>query len=768
MAGAFAGVRILDFTQGIAGPMACMIMADHGAEVVKVEQPAGDAFQDHPGYITWNRNKTVVRLDLRTYEGLHAARELLATAAAAVFDHRPGELERLGLDSATLCAANPGLLHAWLPPYGREGRWSQLPANDALLSALTGVAFLQFSYEDMPVQLVTPQLAYAQAMVGAAAIGAGLYERTKSGKGQALMVSGLHGTCAVESGGAIRAGEVFRVGTNSSRGGIPNYRLYQCADGKWFFLGTLTPQFFLKALEVTGTLDIITMPGIDGDFTNLLLPANIPAVAARLDAVFAEKPRDEWMRLLGEAGVPKGPVGTREEWFAGETVAANGMRIEMEHPTLGAVTMPGVSVKLSNTPGEVRHLARPAKVEELAPPAALPAAGADAAIGEGPLAGVRVLDLGAFIAGTFAPTILGNFGADILKVEPFDGDAFRTYGLIFIGHNRGKRSLALDLKSPQGRELLYDLVRECDVVLDNYRLGVRERLGIDYATLAKINPRIISCSVTGYGPEGPLATDPGFDPLVQARSGMMAAQGGDDEPVFHQVPVNDTATAMMAAFGIIAALRAREVTGRGQNVETCLTNQSILCQSGELTQYEGRRPNPVGARDCPGVGALQRFYRCGDGEWLAIAASEPGHFQQLAAALGHPEWAGRMTAEQALAEPAGSRLAEDIAAALSGFTRDDALDRLCTRHVPAAPALRVEQIFSDPFLAANGFLDEYDHPQFGPIAGVRGYAEWSRTPGGFRGRAPLVGEHSIEILRELGIDEGRIESLVAAGVVRQG
>lgn len=767
MAGAFEGVRILDFNRGIAGSMACMILADHGAEVVKVEAPGEERAARHPGFVTWNRNKMAVTLDLRRWEGLRAARELLASAEAAVFDHHPGELDQLGLDATTVCAANPALLHAWLPPFGREGRWSQLPANDDLLAAITGISFMQYSYADQPVRLETPQASYGHAMIAAGAIAAGIYERTRSGRGQALVVSGLHGVSAVESGGAIRAGETFRLGSNSSRGGIPNYRLYQCADGEWFFLGTLTPQFFLKALEATDLLDILTMEGIDGEFTNLLRPDNIPAVVARLDARFAEKPRAEWMQILGDAGVPKGPVGKREEWFAGETVAANGMRLEMEHPELGRVTMPGVSVKLSETPGSVRHFARRARLEELpSRPAATPSDG-NGTVG-GPLAGVRVLDLGAFIAGTFAPTVLGNFGADILKIEPLEGDAFRTYGLAFIGYNRGKRSLALDLKSPAGRELFYEMVRKCDVVLDNYRVGVRERLGIDYATLSAISPRIISCSVTGYGPGGPLSADPGFDPLVQARSGMMAAQGGNDEPVFYQVPVNDTATAMMAAFGVIAALQARERTGRGQNVETCLANQSILCQSAELTFYEGRPANPPGGRDCLGAGALQRFYECADGEWLCLAGSEPEHFQQLSAALGHPEWAGRMTAEQALREPVGGDLAGTIAGVLRGMERSDVLDRLLTRGVPAAPALRLDQIFTDPFLAANGFFEVYDHPVNGAITGVRGYGEWSRTPGRFRGRAPLIGEHSVEILGELGFDEGRIATLVAEGVVRQG
>ncbi len=769
MAGAFDGVRVLDFTQGIAGPMACMNLADHGAEVIKIEPPGGDRMKDHPGYITWNRNKQRLVLDLHRYEGLHAARALLATADAAVFDHRPGELERLGLDAGTVCAQHPALLHVWMPPHGTEGRWSQLPPDDALLAAVSGVAFMQYSYADQPIHLVTPQASYGHAITATTAMAAGLFERAQSGRGQALVVSGLHGVSAIESGGAIRAGEVFRMGSNSSRGGIPNYRLYECADRQWFFLGCLTPQFFLKALDATGLLDILTMEGIDGEFTNLFLPTRSPEVIRRLDERFAEKPRAEWMRILHEAGVPCGPVGTRDEWFRSETVAGNEMHVEIKHPELGPVEMPGVPVKLSETPGAVRHLMQPATVERL-PPHRPPeaAAGDPNGSGAGPLAGVHIVDLGAFIAGTFAPAVLANLGANVIKIEPTEGDPFRTYGLAFIGYNRGKRSLALDLKSAAGRELFFDLARRCDVVLDNYRLGVRERLGIDDAALRAVNPRIVSCSVSGYGPSGPLSGDPGFDPLLQARSGMMAAQGGNDEPIFHQIPVNDTASAIMAAFGVVAALHARERTGRGQEVLTSLANQTVLCQSGELTLFAGSPPAPAGAKDCVGVSALRRFYPCADNRWLAIAASQPEHFPPLCVALGHPEWAGRMTAEQALLEPRDGQLAQSIAAALASFEREDALDRLLARGVPAAPATRLDEIWSDPWLAANRFVEQYGHPQQGTITGVRTFADWSRTPGGFARRAPLLGEHSVEILREFGFAEERIDALLAAGVVKQG
>ncbi|MGI8925361.1 MAG: CoA transferase [Tepidiformaceae bacterium] len=764
---AYAGIRIIDFTQGIAGPMATMLFGDFEAEVLKVEPPGGDRMKDHPGYICWNRNKQRLALDLHTYDGLRRARELLAGADVAVFDAVPGELERLGLDATTVCAANASLIHAWLPPYGVSGRWSQLPPDDGLLMALSGCSFLQPSFAGTPVHLVTPQLSYAHAAIAANAIAAALIERQRSGLGQAVTVSGLNAVAAVQSAGAIKAGEVMRVGGRSSRGGWPHYRLYRCADSEWFFLGTLTAPFFLKALDALGLMEVMTMEGVEGEFTNMLRPEIAPRIMEKLEARIAEKPREEWLQILQDAGVPKGPVGAREEWFRGETVAANHMRLEVEHPSLGRVELPGVPVVLEGTPGSVRHLLQEAAPEPSRRPAPLVPAAQSPAGNQGPLAGVRVIDVGAFIAGTFAPTVLANFGAEVVKVEPLEGDPFRPYGLTFIGHNQGKRSLTLDMKAPAGREVFYELVRQCDIVLDNYRLGVRERLGIDYATLSAINPRIITCSVTGYGREGPLARDPGFDPLMQARSGMMAAQGGDDEPIFHQIAVNDTATAMMAAFGMSAALHARARSGRGQEVHTSLANQSILFQSGELTWYEGRPPNQLGGLDYIGPRALQRHYECADG-WLAISCTAPEHFQQVCVALGHPEWAGRSTAEQALRETAASALAEGIAAALRELPRDDALDRLLARGVPCALTIRYEEIFSDPWLAAEGLLTEREHPLFGAMSSVRSYGEFSRTPGGFAYRAPLAGEHSLELLREFGFEDGRVAALVQAGVVRQG
>ncbi len=743
----YEGLRVLDCTEGIAGAMACGFLAQFGADVVRVESPAADSLRVSPGYLAWNCNKRRVRLDLDQPADLALARQLVASADIAVFDAAPGRLERLGLDAATLATADPALIHAWLPMYGVAGRWSQTEPHDSLLAAASCISFAQSSWEDVPVHLVTPQVSYGHGILAAAAIGAAVYERQRSGCGQGVLCSGIHGYGAVRSGGAISAPGMQRLGAGAgSRGGMPNYRLYQCADGEWLFLGTLTFPFFIRALEALDLLEIMAMEGIDGDFSNLQKPAVIGEVIARLDARFAEKTRPEWLAILQAHGVPTAPVGDRDSWFAGAQVAANEMRVELQHPELGPVSVPGVSAKLTATPGAITGLMRDVTAgEAMTPPAnrwkplepPLPATPG------GPLAGIRILDLGNVIAGPFGPTILANFGADVIKVEPPEGDSFRYAALGFAGWNRGKRSVVLDLKSEAGLENFKALVRTADVVVGNFRLGVEERLGIDYARLAAINPRVVTVSVMGYGPSGPLASDPGFDPLLQARSGLMASQGGDDEPVFLTLPVNDEASGLMAAFAIVTALNARERTGRGQHVWTSLANQSVVVQSAELTTYPGRPPAPLGGRDCAGVSALHGLFPCSDG-WVAVAAM--GRFGPLATALAHPEWLDRWPAQRADNEPRDGALATVVAAAFAERTRDEVL---ASAGVPAVAAIRSEEAPADPWLNANGFWETYDLPGFGTVSGVRSYAEFSRTPGGFTLPAPQLGQHTREVLDTL-------------------
>jgi len=739
---AYKGVRIADFSQGHAA-MAAMFLGDFEAEVVKVEPPGGDRLADPPGYLVFNRNKQVLTLDLDTAEGLAAARELIAGADVAIFSDPPGRLEALGLDAETLTAAHPALIHTWMPPYGTKGFWSQIPPRHSLLLALSGVAFRQGAYADQPIHLVLPLLWYGQGVIGASAIGAALLERSRSGKGQAVTVSGLHGLSEVS--GPVRVLEAPPLPRGQPLGASPSYRLYRCGDGQWFFLGTLFANFYLKAFQALG---------IEEHWNTLALDP----LAARevLEMIFATRPRTDWLQVLQDNGVPCAPVGSREAWFAGETIAEGGLRHVEQHPTLGEVAIPAPPARLSETPGAIRGLARAID----APPAWAPRAAARAT-GEAPaqpLAGVRVLDLGTVIAGAYAGAVLANLGADVVKVEPVEGDPFRSDGGGFMAYNRGKRGLGIDLKQPAGRELFYDLVRRSDVVIDNYRNGVRARLGIDYATLKAINPRLISCSINAYGDRGARVTLPGFDPLLQAEGGMQQAQGGDDEPILHTIPVNDVATAAVVSMAVIAALNARETTGAGQEIITSLMAQSLTFQLAEVVAYEGRPPNDLGGRDCLGPRALTRFYPCADG-WLAIACETAREAEALGQALGVT------VTDDALAAPRDGALAQAIAAALVDRTRDRTVLDLLSAGVPAAPCLRAAEALESDWLWDNGVFEVWRHPRLGDVVGVRAFADFSRTPSGFQRPTPDLGEHSSALLRDLGLPQDRIAALLATGAI---
>ena len=739
---AYQGLRVVDFSQGLAGPMAAMLLGDLGAEVVKVEPPGGDRMKDHPGYLAWNRNKQVVTLDLGAPEGLAAAKALIAGADVALFDHAPGRLEVLGLDGDSLTQAHPALVHAWMPPYGTTGAWSDLPAHHSLLAGLSGVAFRQGAWSDAPIHLVIPIAWYAQAVLGAGAIGAALYERSRSGRGQALAVSGLHGSAQAAPPASIVSEPSLPRGTPP--GANPRYRLYQGSDGQWFFLGTLFTGFYRKAFEVLGLEDAFDA-----------LESDMLAARDLLEGMFLTRTRDEWLEALRANDVPCAPIGSREAWFAGDAVAEGRLRAVLHDPDLGEVVMPAPSVAFAGTPARISAL--PQAVAALPTwPAKAPAAEGRASAA--PLAGVKVLNLGTVIAGAYAGTILAQLGADVTKVEPREGDMFRSDGSQFLAYNRGVRALGLDLKQPEGRAVFLDLVRGADVVIDNYRLGVRGRLGIDYAALKAVNPRIITCSITGYGERGPRTAMPGFDPLLQAEGGMMAAQGGEGDPILTTIAVNDVATAATVAGAVIAALNARERTGDGQEVTTSLMAQSLLYQLGELVTYTGRPANDLGSVDCLGISALHRYYACADG-WIGLVAETAPEAEALGRALGVDLGAAP------LAEARDGALAERIAAALGARPRADALAALRGAGVAAAPAIRGDEALEDGFLAQNGFVESWRHPRLGGMITAQRFADFARTPGGFARPTPELAEHSAEILADYGVAPERIASLIATGAV---
>jgi len=391
------------------------------------------------------------------------------------------------------------------------------------------------------------------------------------------------------------------------------------------------------------------------------------------------------------------------------------------------------------------------------------------------LEGVRVLDLTIWQQGTYASALMADMGADVIKIEapnsPDPGRQFffrRQVGLssYFEAHNRGKRSLAIDLKHPKGKEAFLRLVPHADVVLNNLRGGVMDRLGLDYGTVSGVNPRIIYAHASAYGQEGPDVNLGSFDVLAQARGGIMSVNGEpDDPPLPVPVPQADQVGAIMAAYGIMVALFHRERSGEGQELNVSLLGTQLALQSFNITSYlwGGRVPvrQPRGA-----FGPTWTTYRCADGKYIALGMLEERWWPGFCQAVEEPQLLEDPRYQTAMER---ARNTAELIAYLDGvFARRPAREwvkRLREFDLLVELVQDYEDISRDPQVLANGYIEEVERPGEEPIRMVGTPVRLSKTPCYIRGLAPRLGEHSREVLLEHGLSEQEVAELATEGVI---
>jgi len=389
----------------------------------------------------------------------------------------------------------------------------------------------------------------------------------------------------------------------------------------------------------------------------------------------------------------------------------------------------------------------------------------------GALAGVRVLDLTRFLAGPFCTMLLGDHGAEVVKVESPRGREFRARGAardnyFFLSSNRGKRSLVLDLASPSGRDLLLRILPRFDVLVENYRPGVMSALGLGHEMLRERFPRLVVCGISGFGADGPYRDRPGFDQIAQGMSGFMSLTGtAESGPTRAGIAIADLLAGIFAAQGIVLALFERERSGQGQIVHTSLLEAMVGVLSwGAGMHFEtGAAPGPAGQHH-PLASPYGRF-RIGE-RWLNIAAGSDAIWERLAGALGHREWLSDARFADALARVRHrGELSREIEAALAGQTVEHWVEVLNAAGVPAGPILDVAEVFRDPQVLARKMLVELPHPELGVFRTTGLPVKLSRSPGQIARRPPLHGEHSEEVLRECGLESAEIEALRRAGAL---
>jgi crotonobetainyl-CoA:carnitine CoA-transferase CaiB-like acyl-CoA transferase len=393
-----------------------------------------------------------------------------------------------------------------------------------------------------------------------------------------------------------------------------------------------------------------------------------------------------------------------------------------------------------------------------------------------PLKGRKVLDLSRVLAGPWATMILGDLGADVIKIErPGSGDDTRHWGPPFAGGeaayylcaNRNKRSLALDIASPQGQAILREIAAEADVVVENFRPGALAKYGLDYASLSAVNPRLVYCSITGYGHSSPEADRAGYDYVVQGEGGLMAVTGPiGGRPMKVGVAVADLFTGNAAAQAILAALIAADRDGQGQHIDMALIDcqLAMLANVGSAALVTGAEPKRWGNAH-PTIVPYELF-DCADAP-IVLAVGNDRQFRALCErVLGRPEWAGDARfAGNADRVANRETLVPLIAEALAAKTADEWLDALEADGIPAGKVRGVHEALVHPTARARGMVREIDHPAIGPLKLVASPLKLSQTPIEWRYPPPLLGEHGDEVLRELGRSDADIAALREAGVL---
>jgi len=779
MACALDGMVVLDLSTGPAAAVATMFLGDHGARVVRLIA-AGTPHLREEGFVVWDRGKVCATLDLDTAlaqiaaagapaRGTPAAEyaRLLGGADVLVEDFAPSAARQRLVAWPLLQAINRRLVACSITAYGKRGPWRDEPPIEDLVLARTGLLSGMPGFRSAPVHVVHPLPSVGAALLAANGIAAALLARETTGRGRPVETSLLAGALLYQTKvtGERLERQVFQTHPSGS---TPFYSLYPCADGQWVQLGCVHIGFITAAAKLLGIGELIAEPrfriGKGG-----AAPEDDAELRATLTRLLRSKTYAEWAAAFEAADVPFAPARVAEEGLSDPQVSHNGMVTTLEDPAVGPVLQMGVPIRLSKTPGRVAG-SRPSTahtasdVPLTAHPRSPGSPEMDAA--GPPLAGVRILEITNLIAGPTAGRILADLGADVIKLEPPGGDMSRPIArTYFYAVNFNKRSICVDTGTEAGRQVVQRLAASADALIANLRPHATERMGLGPA----VNPRLIETHMTGYGWTGPYAKRPGIDPLAQALMGLSRAQGGSENPpVFAaQLAPTDYTNGAMGALGTLLALLVRARSGIAQRVDSDLLSGGIVLSSAWFTRYRGKPERPLADREQFGLGPFHRLYRVSDG-WIYVVAETDRSRRAMCAAFGLTMPAASVLQPGRGQHPNGTPFAEQLALVVAQRSVAEALQQLRAAGVPCAGAAAAdsEVFLDDPHAAANGMVAVRQHPRIGKmrIAWQLVQSGNARLPAGLP--TPLLGEHTSQVLREIGCSEEEIRSLYAAGVVK--
>lgn len=736
------GIRVISLCSGIAGSAAGMHLCEAGAEVVMIEPPANPAREKQALFAVLNRGKRSVILSLENPQDRQQLNSLLASADVLLHDFTPSVAQAHGLADAQLAADFPRLIISAISGWPQRHALANAIPWETLILARLGLLDEQPAHRPGPVFVRMPFANWLASWLCVVGVMARLLARERDGCGGIAHTSLAQAALVPMTMHWNRAQTPTQAFAKGLDKHIP-IPLHQCADGRWLHVHYSPDKspWMAAALSELGETEVARL--------NALWPSShvAPNFGAN-KAIIATRPAQDWVEHFWQRDVAAQIAAPFGDIYFDEQARLNGYVVEVDDVQLGKTLQPGPA-------WQVQPPARVGGSAPLAGEGNAGLSGADAVIPSQvprsspaplpPLHGLKVLDLGAYLAGPFACMLLADLGAEVIKVEAPKGDAMRRLERIFSGTQRGKLGVALQLGDQQTEPAVEALARWADVVHHNMRLPAARKLKVDYESLKVLNPQLVYCHVSAYGPTGPRADWPGFDQLMQASCGWEREQGGEGQaPMWLRFGVGDFFAGLSSLYALLLGLYERNRSGVGQMVSSSLLGATLLSMS-EAVVLEDGSLTPIEHMDAQqtGVSDAHRLYLCSDA-WLVVAALQPDEVQRFKALMGdQPEtW-------------------------FAGLTRQAALAALAEVQVPAQAVLeaQMDAFLDSPEHAAAGLHAHYSHAVYGDLQQIGAFWDFGNLPLSLQRPPPALGQHTRQVLEGLGFTGSELERLASAGLV---
>jgi crotonobetainyl-CoA:carnitine CoA-transferase CaiB-like acyl-CoA transferase len=638
MTGPIDGIRVVDCSRGLAGPRATGMLADYGADVLWVEPPGGDPFRDvlRTEYAVFNRGKRSVEWDLKSASGRAELLGQLAGADLLVTSWRPGVAERLGLGWPELHTACPHLVHTSITGFGEDGLFADLPGHEAIVASYVGVTAEQSGLRPAPIYEGLPFASIGAAYLATIGSLAALYRRGRDGKGRMVQTSLVDGALAY-------LGMVWGDSddANAAPPLIPGRvrlisRSFRCADDEYIGVHTGAVGAFGRLIRELGLGDRIPVAEDGSDMAMSLDDDQRKIVLEEIPAIFETQTRDTWLKRLHAADVCAIPELHAGEVFDEPQARHNAMVLTVTDPELGEIEQVAPPIRFRGldfrpavgAPTAGQHQ------DEVVRPEPVSKEISDTGDDQPLLAGVHVLDAGAYYAGPFSSRLLADLGADVLKLETTLGDQLRGLQRPYRSASAGKRAISLNLKDPELERARTALIEWADVLTHNMRPGAAERVGLGYDQVHALNPGTVYLYAPGWGSTGPDAKRQSFAPMMSGYCGIGYEVGGEYNPPMWPLGNEDPGNGLIGAVGVLMALLHRDRHDVGTYVENpqlnaTMTHAAHVVRTADGTTLGAQRLDPLQT----GVGPLDRLYETRDG-WLCVVALSDDEIKRLEATIG--------------------------------------------------------------------------------------------------------------------------------------